>query len=196
MPETELPRWLPGRQAPNEAPVLPEYRASGQSDAYVLGRPLKYWLDELNASEPLGRMRAMATIGLAGSGSTGVLIDGLKDPYPEVAYWAALGLPNCGEASPEALQALIAALAHQSPTVRLAAARAMCELGRSEAALPVGLEAMNHKDFAVRLLAVDVMERVTPRPEAVDAALHAALKDENDYVERIATRALGLPPKR
>ncbi|MDX9971601.1 MAG: sulfatase-like hydrolase/transferase [FCB group bacterium] len=196
VPETELPRWLPGRQAPNEAPVLPEYRAPDQSDARVFGRSLREWLDELNESEPLGRMRAMAAIGLGGPEATGVLIAGLTDPYPGVAYWAALGLPNCGEASPEMVQALTAALALPSLTVRLAAARALCEIGHSEAATPVALEGMAHEDFAVRLLAVDVLERVAPRPEAVTVVLNAALEDQNDYVQRIARRALGLPPKR
>ena len=76
-------------------------------------------------------------------------------------------------------------------TVRLGAARGLCALGRSEDALPAALAAMDDREPAARLYAVQVLEQIGLEHDGVREAMEKALKDKNGYVVRIAKYVLG-----
>jgi uncharacterized sulfatase len=203
VPETELERWLPAGAKPDQpAGKRASYQAPESSDAAVFGRFLRDWVNDLNGDDALRRLRAMAALAALAAGdsapyaATPILTAALEDPDPCVVYWAATGLANSGAVTPDLEQGLSKTLKHATITARLGAAGALCELGRSEEAIPVLLDALHAPHFAARLMAAEALERIDPKPETVTQALNAALQDDSEYVPRVARHALGLPPKR
>lgn len=196
VPEPELEAWLPAAPRPRiPAPPQP-YGLDPPASATLLGLPLQRWMDDLNGDQPLRRMRAVATLGLAPRETAPVLAAALDDPDVCVAYWAAVALGYGGVDDPEVVARLTQALERTESTARLGAASALCDLGRPESAAPVLVALMDHAHFATRLLAAQGLERLEPRPEEATRALEAALDDDNGYVVRVVRRALGMPPQR
>jgi uncharacterized sulfatase len=115
------------------------------------------------------------------------LIELLGDTDPAVRYWAANGLG----ASPAegAVAALKAALSDSAPTVRVAAAHALCRLGRTADALPALRRGCDDSNEWVRLQAVNVLDRTNDRSPETLAVLKRLEKDSNQYVVRVAEYA-------
>lgn len=194
VPEMELDAWrLPGGR--KDAPA-PETSYAAPTEGEVFGRSLADWTRTLNGGAPLVRLKAVASLGLAGEAAVPVLIPALDDPDSAVAYWAAKRLGVMDSPGYEAVAALERTLARSEPSARLAAADALCRQGRSDLGVPVLLDAMSHENQFARLFAVTALERVTPRTEAVQQALTAATEDTFDYVVRVSKKALGITPQR
>jgi len=198
VPEAELEKWVPAHNPPLTSSTHPVYKTPTRSEKSVFGRTLSSWVDDLNNDASLKRMRAAATIALLGTDASPVLLRALEDPEVCVAYWAAVGLGNKGVADAGVVDALTKALGHGSKTVQLAAASALCALNKSDAAIPVGLEAMKDPDIFVRLAAIQILESVEPKPESVMQALRIALEDKgnaSNNVADVARHALGMAPQ-
>lgn len=189
VPEMELQDWLengPPKVATESLPAYPDLPASET----VFGKTLDALVQDLHNDDPFRRLMAIKAIGLAGPVAKPALLASLNDPQTAVGHWGAVSLGKLGDGSPDVLDALGAVLGSSSPSVRLGAARALCELGRRDGALPVVLEAMDDSNEFVRLHAAETLEGLLPKPGSVTAALELALKDESKYVMRVAQHAL------
>jgi hypothetical protein len=109
---------------------------------------------------------------------------------PAVRWWAAVGLLALGRDASRATEALHAALADPSGSVRVTAAEALCNLGHDETALPVLAEALRNEDEWVRLAAANSLDRLDAKARPYVALLRQAAEDDNPYVVRVVTHTL------
>lgn len=102
----------------------------------------------------------------------------LADDDPAVRYWAAVGLRAQRAAAAKARQALVAALADASPTVRIEAAGVLAALDGDAAAIEVLAAALDSSSADVALHAARTLQllddKARPALPAMEAALRAA----------------------
>jgi HEAT repeat protein len=89
-----------------------------------------------------------------------------------------------------AKKGIVEALNDPSPSVRVAAASALCSMGEDAAGLPVLIEHLKSPEDAVRILAADAIDDLGPKAKPALAAIELAVKDSNQYVVRLATHTL------
>ncbi|MBM3891404.1 MAG: hypothetical protein FJ388_20010, partial [Verrucomicrobia bacterium] len=113
----------------------------------------------------------------------------LENPDTALRWWGALGLVALGKDAKPAESALRKALADDSPSVRIAAAEAIGNLGDHAAALPVLTKALEHDTPLVRLAAMNVLSRFGAKAKPALPAIRAAglkMKDHAaDYLNRM-----------
>ena len=129
----------------------------------------------------------------ASEGPAGIpkLLDALQNEDASIRYWAATGIGNIGPAATSTLKRVVESLNDPSPSVRIAAARAVAKLGSPEEALPV-LEAELQSDHQWgRLAAAIVLDEMDDeaRP-ALPSLQQALLNQPNKYIVRVANRAI------
>ena len=129
----------------------------------------------------------------ASEGPAGIpkLLDALQNEDASIRYWAATGIGNIGPAAMSTLKRVAESLNDPSPSVRIAAARAVAKLGSPEKALPV-LEAELQSDHQWgRLAAAIVLDEMDEeaRP-ALPSLQQALLNQPNKYIVRVANRAI------
>ncbi|MGQ9575444.1 MAG: sulfatase-like hydrolase/transferase [Thermoguttaceae bacterium] len=139
--------------------LLPEYemhrRAAGSTPYAIGSDPRKNPVQRLlQAAEVANRMDPADLPRLR---------ELLKDQDAAVRWWGALGLVGLGPRAAPAADQLLAALKDSAPDVRIAAAEALCQLGRQEAALPVLIAALEDESGLVRLAALHVLDRIGPK---------------------------------
>ena len=137
------------------------------------------------------QLRRTASLSLQGSEVLPQLIQQTKAKDAAVRYWAFIGIGNLASKAKNAQQATRSALKDESPSVRIAAARALCHMNQPQQALPVLVEQLKSKREWVRLNAAIVLDEIDDQARPTIPDLQAALKDkENKYVVRVANRAL------
>ena len=140
---------------------------------------------------PQQRIREAADLaGQMNPGAVGKLAILLSDADPAVRYWGAVGLTALGEGAKSATDALSKALRDASPDVRLAAAEALCSLGRCDDALPVLIDGLKHDSEWVRLRAANVLDRIDGKARPALAEMKRASKDPNRDVRKVMGHAL------
>ena len=102
------------------------------------------------------------------------LIELLGEADPALRWWGALGLVALGRDAKPAEAALRRALTDSSPDVRIAAAEAVGQLGDPPAALGVLTAALRHEAPAVRLAALNVLDRFGAAARPAVAAIRSA----------------------
>ena len=133
----------------------------------------------------------IATSASEGPASIPKLLDALQNEDASIRYWAATGIGNIGPAATSTLKSVAESLNDPSPSVRIAAARAVAKLGSPEKALPV-LEAELQSDHQWgRLAAAIVLDEMDEeaRP-ALPSLQQALLNQPNKYIVRVANRAI------
>jgi uncharacterized sulfatase len=139
------------------------------------------------------RLRDSASLALEGNEALPQLVRTLADEDAAVRYWGAIGLGNLGEDAAVAKAQLLSQLKDASPSVRIAAARALCEIGMEDKALPVLIEELASQREWVRLNAAIVLDSIGDKARPAIPALKEALKDkQNKYVVRVANHALNV----
>lgn len=136
------------------------------------------------------RLRRMVELGEQGKPALARMAAALGDAEPGVRYWAATGIGNLGKGAAAAEEALWKALQDSSSMVRVAAARALWKAGKAEAALPVLTAELKSGEQWVRLHAAIVLDEMGSVARSAIGPLQDALKDENDYVRRVAMHAV------
>lgn len=165
-----------------EADLRTRFKGEAPYEA-VRSNPSSYPLERLmDAADLANRMDP------AGAGALASL---LKDEDAAVRYWGATGLAALGDKARPAEDALRKALEDPSPDVRIAAADALCRIGRLEEALPVLGRDLKHENEWARLRAANVLDGLGPRAEPLREEIRAAAKDKNAYVQRVVEHALG-----
>ena len=104
----------------------------------------------------------------------------LTDPDSAVRFWAAVGLATLGSEAGPATENLVRALEDPAPSVRLAAAEALCQLGRQEEALPVIVDGLGHESGWVRLHAAIVLVAVGDKARAAVPQIREAINDQRE----------------
>jgi arylsulfatase A-like enzyme len=118
------------------------------------------------------------------------LVELLADSDPAVGYWAATGLGALAQDGKPAAEALRQALADSSPTVRTAAADALCRLGLFDDAVPALIKSLQDSNEWVRLYAANVLDRIDDHAKPARKSLEEARTDKNGYVVRVVQHAL------
>lgn len=198
VPETELDRFVPTQSPDLTASSLTSYSID-ETGRSVFGVASQRLLKEINGRNRLRRYRAIKALGLAdGPDIEALLMAALNDTDVCLAGFAASALGETEKQDPNISKTLRGALQHTSPTLKLAAARSLVQLGNKEDALPVTMESMRHPDIFVRLLAAQILEMIEPKTEEMRDVLVRAKDDKSDprdYVADVARHALGLPPQ-
>ncbi len=138
-----------------------------------------------NATEfPRERIFQAADLVGRGTGARSRQIALLADPDSAVRYWAAVGLTALGPEAEPAADGLQRLLDDPSPDVRLAAAEALCGLGREKKALPAIVEALAHDSGWVRLHAAVVLVALGDKARDAAPQMKQAI-DENSQGEAV-----------
>jgi uncharacterized sulfatase len=141
---------------------------------------------KLNAQ--LGNAAAMASSGVYALPS---MLQAMQHPDAAVRYWGATGVGNIGPQAANARQPMIDALKDKSPSVRIAAARALAKLGEAKLALPVLEAELQSEHQWGRLAAAIVLDEMDAQAKPSIPALKKALKNQsNKYIVRVVNRAL------
>ena len=161
----------------------------------IVRREAKYGnrRDILAKADPslINRIRSTSTAALDPVANLSSLETALADADAAVRYWGAIGLGNAGAKASSVKGKLVDALGDSSPSVRIAASRALLEMGTTEGALETLAKALASKEQWVRLSAALTLDEADDQARPVIKSLQAALKDkQNKYVVRVANRAL------
>jgi hypothetical protein len=175
------------------------------ADAGLLGRSLAEWKQSLDSKNDGQRIEAAWAIAQMASKKSPAadrlaVLAALKelttDRDPSVRYWGALGLSQYGQQLASADEsrraiddALLPLLKDQAAAPRLAAAEALCTLGKADVALPVLVAGMSDPIEAVRIQAATSLETLGPTARPAQSVLEKAKTDSSEYVKNIAARA-------
>ncbi len=103
---------------------------------------------------------------------------------------SAIGLGNLAEHAGKAQRDLEKGLEDASPTVSIAAARALCRMNHCDEALTTLEESLRSEHEWVRLHAALVLDEIDEQARPAISALKSVMDDKNKYVVRVANRAL------
>ncbi|MFH1718220.1 MAG: sulfatase-like hydrolase/transferase [Planctomycetota bacterium] len=121
------------------------------------------------------------------------LIAAMNDEDAAVRYWGATGIGNIGRAAGTAESRMITALADESVSVRVAAARALCMMAKPQKALGVLIETLRGEHEWGRLQAAIVLDSIGTQAKPAEAALKQALTGQpNKYITRVANHTLNV----
>jgi arylsulfatase A-like enzyme len=122
--------------------------------------------------------RIIAAAELVGTGpvSMEAQVGLLRDADSAVRYWAAVGLRALGEDAGPAAQALTAAMADESPAVRIEAAWALVEFGTGDEALGLLAKELESADAKTATRAARALEMLGARARPVLATMQRVLK--------------------
>lgn len=185
----ECTRWM---LATGDLGLLPEHemvvRARGRTPWEIATDP---------AQNPLRELLDVAAVAneIQGAHAPGLAVL-LGDPEAAVRWWAATGLAALGKSAKPAEAALRKALADEAPSVRVAAAEAIGNLGAYAAALPVLTSALQHDAPLVRLAALNVLDRFGPQAQPALPAIRAAAMNVPDPVAEYVNRMIEYLPQR
>ncbi|MHC4087094.1 MAG: sulfatase-like hydrolase/transferase [Planctomycetota bacterium] len=144
--------------------------------------------DEL--SKDMGEIAVLAS---SGKEALPRLVEATKHSDATVRYWAATGVGNIGADASSAQGAMAAALEDESVSVRVAAARALCRMGKPDKGLRALVGAMESEHQWGRLQAAIVLDELGEQARPAEQALKKALKGQpNKYITRVANRALNV----
>jgi hypothetical protein len=139
-------------------------------------------------SYPLERLIDAADLASRGDPKCVELLD---DPDSAVRYWGAIGCRVMGGPAAPAGGRLSELLIDTSPSVRIAAADALSQLGRVEEALPALARGLKDENEWARLHAATVLDGLGAKADPVRDTIKAAADDKNEYVRRVIEHALG-----
>jgi uncharacterized sulfatase len=154
----------------------------------------EHWRNKV-AGEMLERLREIKALDGQGEKAIPQYSQALGDKHASVRYWAVIGLhTGCTSANDKELgvSALEKMLKDPAAVVRVAAAHALCDWGREKDALPIlieGLSATDKTDKA-RLYAVIALNKIGEKARPALPQIQAALKDSDNYVQRVAQTTL------
>jgi len=178
----ECGRWM---LETGDLGLLPEYEMQIRSRAAT---PWEIAVDR--SKNPLADLLKAADLANRREpGNLPELVKYLENKDAALRWWGAQGLVALGAEARPAESALNRALNDESPAVRVAAAEALGNLGRYDAALPILISGLQHEMPVIRLTALNVLDRFGARAAPALPAIRAAKspgKDHlSDYVNRM-----------
>ncbi|HYI97925.1 MAG TPA: sulfatase-like hydrolase/transferase [Bryobacteraceae bacterium] len=119
-----------------------------------------------------------------------ILRRSLTNLDPAFRYWSIIGLTKTTASANAAKQDILKATADPDPSVRIAALRAAALHLGDDSAIPKLASEMTSANVYVRLHAAQALDALGGRAAPAKPALQTALKDESEYVKRIAEHAI------
>ncbi len=153
----------------------------------------QHWRNKLDQTDQLERLSKIKELDLQGRQAIPRYLRALSDKYASVRYWAVIGLHNNCKSSSDIKRAKTAfrkPLKDPAAIVRIAAAHGLCDWGEENEALPVLAEAMKDKTDKARLYAIIALNKIGEKARPVLPQIKAALKDSDNYVQRVARTTL------
>ncbi len=157
-----------------------------------------HWRERLDKTDLLERLMSIKQLDYKGNAAIPEYLKALDDKDGSVRYWAVVGLGwrcETAEQMDKAKTAIEPMLEDKSPTVRVAAAEALCNWGKEDKALGVLVEMLKHKANKVRLFAAIALGEIGEKARPATEAIEQAARDDTGmgkYVNRICTRTLAL----
>ncbi len=142
------------------------------------------------------RIRDTASLTLEGPEVLPKLVAALTDKDAAVRYWAVIGIGNLAPKDAGIAARMTAMLKDDSPSVRIAAARALARMGKPDPALPVLVAALREGSQWVRVNAAIVLDEMDEQARPVLGAMKDALVPRKElfangkYTVRVINRAL------
>ncbi len=172
--------------------LLPEYemhrRAEGRTPYDVAHDRQANPLDRLlEAASLANRMDPACISDLAGL---------LTADDAATRYWGAVGLVALGEKAAPAVEPLRQAIRDDSPNVRIAAAEALCQIGRVDEAMPALTEGLTHETPMIRLRAMNVLDRLGEAARPAASAMRAAAMPKTGHVGDYLSRMVEYVPQK
>jgi len=135
--------------------LLPEYELFARAEGSTP------WEIRMNAEKnPVGDLLNAASLAAAmDPQNLPDLAKLLGSKEPAVRYWGAIGLVALKVQASPAAKILLAASKDKAPNVRIAAAEALCNIGKRDKAMGVLLESVKHGTPFIRLRALNVLDR-------------------------------------
>ena len=119
-------------------------------------------------------------------GDRSSLLGELDSDRPSLRYWAAIWLGNLRDHS--AAEHLIQRTKDPTPVVQVAAALALCKLGRKKQYLPLLAEHIESQNPITGMYAIRALEQLGPAARAVLPAIERARENPYEFTRRIARR--------
>ena len=181
--------WM---QRTGDLGLLPEYefhrRAEGRTPWDVGRDPKANPVADLLAAADLANARDIANLPK--------LVELLQAADPAVRWWGAVGLVALGSKAAPAADAIAKATKDAAPNVRIAAAEALCHLGRHDEALPILVAGLQHDSPYIRLRAMNVLDRLGEKARPVLPQMKAARMQQRGHVAGYLGRMVQyVPPK-
>jgi len=148
------------------------------------------------AADLRGRLREAAAVSLEGVESLPKMRAFLEDDDAAVRYWGAVGVGNLSPKAAEAAPLMQEALDDESAVVRVAAARALCRMGKPEKALNVLAEVLDDGQQWERLHAAIVLDEIDEQARPAlgamkrNKAYRNGMVARGKYTVRVLNRAL------
>lgn len=178
--------------------LLPE--AYIREQAAKLGSPHAIFAGQNGASK-IARLRDAASLSLKDIGAIDEMIANLEDADAGIRYWSAIGIGNINfgkskTAKIKAETAITARLNDPSENVRVAAARALCNMDKPANALPVLVSVLDDGSQWARVHAANVLDEIDQQASPVidamkrNLAYRPKLVAEGKYTVRVLNRAI------
>ncbi|MDF1823418.1 MAG: sulfatase-like hydrolase/transferase [Verrucomicrobiales bacterium] len=149
---------------------------------------------ETDQSVFIQELTSIATKASEGPAAFPDLLKALGHKDSTIRYWGATGLGNFAEEAKSfagVVEKLEATLKDSSPTVRIAAGRALCRMGAVDPALEVVADEMRGGGEWARLEATIVLDELDEVARPALSSLEAGLADQpNKYIIRVANKAV------
>jgi len=186
------PMGGPAARAVPPAEIEPRRARSLAPGERWRGRTFVEWHADLRDATPRVRADALANLAFYGAPAVPALLDGLRDPDPQVRVGAARGLGQIGPAARDAVGVLVAALNDSDPRVRFDVAMAIGRIGpTARDAIPGLGRALRDPAPEVRVGAAMGLGGMGSAAEEMVPGLVQALRDGNAALRITAADALG-----
>lgn len=153
-------------------------------------------LRQVDGESMVERLVDVASRASQGVGALDQLLHDLQDSDAAIRCWGATGIGNCSTEIPPdrentVVLALIESLRDLAPDVRIAAARALCRIGKLDVGLPVLQQELASQHQWGRLSAAIVLDELDEAARPALRDLQGALSDQpNKYIIRVANKAV------
>ncbi|MEM8733585.1 MAG: sulfatase-like hydrolase/transferase [Planctomycetota bacterium] len=153
---------------------------------------LRSGLKDQSAQHVVDQLVAVAAAASEGPTAIPALLKSCQHTDATIRYWGATGLGNIGTPAREASsQTMRDLLDDVSPSVRIAAARALCRQGHLDEGLKQLSSELESEHQWGRLAAAIALDELDEEARPVLDALQAALVDQpNKYIVRVANKAV------
>ncbi len=114
----------------------------------------------------------------------------LDDEDSAVRYWGAIGCLALRENARMGIERLTKALNDPSPSVQVASAHALAEIGLEGLAIPALAQALKSDNEWVRVHALNVLDDLGPKAAPLRVAVEGLRADPSEYVKHLVEHAL------
>ncbi len=136
------------------------------------------------SADLIGQIRDTASLSLQGSEMLPQLREAVSHEDSAVRYWAAIGVGNLGEAGASEAVLMESLLTDQAENVRIAAARALCRMGKPKRALAVLVAILDEGSQWARVQASNVLDEIDQQAVPVVEDMKRNLEPREDLVQR------------